>query len=769
MKKRILLALTLAITLSVLISSGPAWAHPANRFSWLFPPKQASDQSETTTDAGNLVARACALVYQGKFIEASDLLERNSNADLAQHASSLQALISEYQAIQANRLEARHGAYLEQLDELEKVQHPDPNDPNDANDLSDAEASQTWGTDDNPLDPNATEEDKATTRLIKSLAIIAKASEYASNQQRQELFETPYVCETIDLAIERASEYEAQGEWIDAYSECYAWLKAIDPNNEGYSDYADELWEKVAIDSSFTDSPCETSAQRYEGVRKEIFKYAIRVLNLYYVSSIDFGEMATQSLNRCKLLVEVVSMRTIDPNDSVDYEKPESKELSAWIVSLDALLDEVKASSTGLSMRAFLSTFENVLALNQATVELPEAIIVAQFTEAALDSLDPHTAIIWPRQVKDFNKAMTNEFTGVGIEISKQKGLLTVSSLLPDTPAYKSGLDAGDVIEIVDGLPTKDMSLHCAVQKITGPKGTPVTLTVKRVDTDKRDEITIVRDRIIVPTVRGWLRTEGGKWLHMIDPIERIGYVRLTSFSGDTAKDFENVLDELEEDGLNGLILDLRSNSGGLLKSAVAISDMFIKKGLIVRTQPGFGSLPEYQTAKERSTHPNYPMVVLVNSASASASEIVAGALADDEYERAVLVGDRTHGKGSVQIIVQEPTYGAHIKYTMAHYYLPSGQRVNSRKAREKLGKRDWGVTPDVAISLRSDEFKDLYDLQKENSVLVQANHVRTNGALKKHSVEETLKADMQLAVARLIVRAKQIEAASQAVAVASH
>ena len=766
MKKRLVLVSTFAITLCVLISHGPTWARPASGLSWLFPQKQAVTQPESDTDAGNLVTRACALIYQSKFTEAHDLLKGNKSAEMAEHVSSLQAIISEYQVIVSNRIEARHAAFLEQLDELEKVQHPDPNDPND---LGDAEAPHAMGEDDEPLEPNATAEDRAVKRLIKSLSIIAKASEYADNGQRQDLFENAYVCQTLEQAIERASNYEAEGQWIDAYSECYAWLKVIDPNNEGYSDYAEELWDKVAIDSSFTDSPCETSAQRYEGVRKEIFKYAIRVLNLYYVSSIDFGEMATQALNRCKLLVEVVSMRAIDPNDSVDYEKPQSKELTAWIVSLDALLDEVAESSTGLSMRAFLSTFEHALDLNRATVELPEAIVVAQFTEAALDSLDPHTAVIWPRQVKEFNKAMTNEFTGVGIEISKQKGVLTVASLLPDTPAYKAGLDAGDVIEIVDGIATKDMSLHCAVQKITGPKGTPVTLTVKRAETDKRDEITIVRDRIIVPTVRGWLRTEGGKWLHMIDPKERIGYARLTSFSGETAADFETILNELEDDGLNGLILDLRSNSGGLLTSAVAISDMFIKKGLIVRTQPGFGSLPDYKTAKERTTHPNYPLVVLVNSASASASEIVAGALADDKYERAVLVGDRTHGKGSVQIIVQEPTYGAHIKYTMAHYYLPSGQRVNSRKAREKLSKRDWGVTPDVAISLRSDELKDLYDLQKENSVLVQANHVRTNGALNKHSIEETLKADAQLAVARLIVRTKQIEAASQVVTVAFH
>ena len=226
--------------------------------------------------------------------------------------------------------------------------------------------------------------------------------------------------------------------------------------------------------------------------------------------------------------------------------------------------------------------------------------------------------------------------------------------------------DLGDVIERVDGLETKDMTLHCAVKHITGPKGTEVVLTLKRANTNEREEITITRDVIVVPSIRGWLRTDAGKWDHLVDRKERIGYARLTSFVSDSFRDFENVLIDLEGDGLNGLILDLRFNSGGLLSSAVAISELFLERGTIVSThvgQSGFGP-PEYKSARVRGTRANYPLVVLVNSSSASASEIVSGALADPKHERAVLVGDRTHGKGTVQSI-SPMRYGAQLKYTI--------------------------------------------------------------------------------------------------------
>jgi carboxyl-terminal processing protease len=364
--------------------------------------------------------------------------------------------------------------------------------------------------------------------------------------------------------------------------------------------------------------------------------------------------------------------------------------------------------------------------------------------------------MVWPKHSQDFDKMMTNEFTGIGIEITKEKGLLTVASLLPDTPAYASGLDADDVIEKVDDVETKEMTLMCAVKMITGPKGTKVKLTISRPGEDKTRDITITRASIKVPTIRGWQRTVDGNWRHMIDNDRKIGYVRITSFSEKTASDFEQVLTELESENLRGLVLDLRFNSGGLLESAVDVADKFLSEGLIVTTRPrGIGT---WALANDDNVHPDYPLVILINSSSASASEIVAGSLADKVHSRAVLVGERTHGKGSVQGITPYPQGGAQLKYTMAYYHLPSGQRVESRESMKKKGMKDWGIAPHMKIKLNPEELKKMLEVQRGNDVLAKAGRSEELAGTARSGLEETVAADPQLGVALLLVRAKLAE-----------
>jgi len=443
--------------------------------------------------------------------------------------------------------------------------------------------------------------------------------------------------------------------------------------------------------------------------------------------------------------------------DETEYDQ----KLAAWSAALEGILDEIN-TPVGVSRDKFIDIFEEVLALNTTTVELPHGVLIAQFAEAALSTLDPYTIMVWPKQISTFEKEMTKEFTGIGIEISKRKGLLTVASLLPDTPAYNSGLDAGDVIEEVDGIETRDMSLSCAVKNITGPAGTKVTLTIRRSGEDETKDITITRAKIIVPPIRGWQRTEAGKWLYMIDDLNRIGYIRVTSFDSRTAPDLEKVLVELESQGLKGLILDLRFNPGGLLDSAIEVADKFLEEGTIVSTRPRFG-VWNYAPAHKGKTHPNYPIVVLINRFTASGSEIVAGALADPQHKRAILIGERTHGKGVVLGITSHPGGGTQLKYAMAYYHLPSGQRVESQDAMKKRGRSDWGVGPNVEVKLGSgaflsDEERKMSEVQRDNDVLVKADHDTGAAPLKKHTVEETFEADPQLAVGILVIKSKLTE-----------
>jgi carboxyl-terminal processing protease len=708
-----------------------------------------TDISESESAQAGVVEIASELICQGDFDAAGKLikheLSESPDSTARPQLRQLAQIVRQYKDIGKQRQSARENAYQEQLDELDKLRtaahETDANDVNDIGHISDA---------------------NDVNDVTAVLSVIANASTLADEQQRSELLGKPFVKQTFQRAIDKAAEFELEGKWLDAYTNCYYWLLASDPDNEAYSDYAEQLIDKAAIVASFQDSPCETHDERYEGVKKEIFLHAIEALNYRYVSVMDYGEMASKAVRRCELLAEVMGVSFSEDLQGDDSESsfspPDTDQLTAWAATLAALSDEINQSLIGFSKDKFVEIFEKVLALNTTTVKLSEQVLIAHFAEAALSALDPYTVMVWPRQVQDFEKMMTNEFTGIGIEIGKPKGLLTVTSLLPDTPAYRAGLDADDVIEAVDDVETKDMSLMCAVRKITGPKGTNVTLTIRRPGQDETKDITITRDRITVPTIRGWQRTEDADWLYMIDEQHKIGYVRITSFSGQTVSGLEKALSTLEKEGLKGLILDLRFNTGGLFESAVGVTDKFIKAGPIVSTQAGVGRIGDWKAAKEKGTHPDYPLVILINSSSASGSEIVAGALADKEHERATLVGQRTHGKGLVQGIVHFRS-GGQLKYTMAYYHLPSGQRVKSQDAAKKAGTKDWGVAPDVEIELTSEEIKKMADVQRDNSILVQANRDENKESLKRHTVEETVAADPQLAVGVLLVKTKLIEA----------
>jgi carboxyl-terminal processing protease len=697
------------------------------------------DWVPTESTDSNIVKTTCELIYKGLFEDAGELIEQSDFKGHQPQGEQLANIIQEYRAISIRRLSARKDAYTEKLAELEKFQvTADSNDVNDVNDIS------------------------------KVLAAITRVSDFTNEQQKEELLSDSFVKQVFQKAIDKAAEFESKGKWLDAYTSCYWWLaERIDAGNETYSDYAEQLYEKANIVASFRDSPCETRKERYEGIKKEMFVRAIGALNFNYVSIIDYQQMATKAIRRCKLLAEVINSSSIvqdalrdtqyDTND-MEYDK----KLAAWSAALEGILDKVNQSPMGVSKDKFIDIFEEVLTLNTTTVELPQPVLIEQFAEAALSTLDPYTIMVWPKQIPNFEKEMTKEFTGIGIEISKQKGLLTVASLLPDTPAYNSGLDAGDVIELVDGLETRDMSLSCAVKNITGPAGTKVTLTIRRPGEDETRDITITRAKIIVPPIRGWKRTESGKWLYMIDDINRIGYIRITGFDSRTAPDLEKVLVELESQGLKGLILDLRFNPGGLLESAIEVADKFLGKGLIVSTRPRFG-VWTYAPAHKPKTHPNYPLVVLINRFTASGSEIVAGALADPQHKRAILIGERTHGKGVVLGITSHPGGGAQLKYAMAYYHLPSGQRVESQDAMKKRGRSNWGVGPNIEVKLGrgvfpSDEERKMSEVQRDNDVLVKADHDSGATPLKKHTVEETLATDPQLAVGILVIKSKLIE-----------
>jgi len=685
-----------------------------------FPQRQLpAKAARPVSEAGKLIAEACENITSGNFKSAQEVLE-GSDIRQIKGIEQLRMILSEYAAIEAKRKAFRNEVYTKQIDELEKLQEKSR--PQDVNDINHA-----------------------------FLAII-KASDSLEESKKIALLQSPFAKQTIEKALRQSQEYEARGEWIKSYANCYSWLRTLEPDNTEYKEHAEELIEKIKIELSLKDNSCDTSAERHEGIKPKMFHRAVKALYFNYVSTVDYGEMAAKALKQCELIGEVLAKS----NEKLAYQA-DAQKITGWLVGIETIQQELTGPFAVVTQDKFLKVFDEILALNSITIELPQEIVIARFSEASFSALDPYTNLVWPWQVKDFEKNMTQKFPGIGIQISKATGILKVVSLIPNTPAYSSGLDVDDVILAVDGEPTDDMSIQCAVSKITGPKGTRVTLTVRHAGTTETEDVVIVRDSIIVPTIRGWQRLNGGRWRYMIDPLNDIGYVRITNFTETTAPDMEIILNDLERRGLKGLIVDLRDNTGGYLSAAAAVVDMFVSEGLIVKSQPRWG-ISTYEAAHQKGTHPEYPLVVLINQHSASASEIVAGALQDAKYKRATLVGERTYGKGSVQTITQFPGDGSQFKYTMAYYHLPSDQRVKNRYIAEKMGRKDWGIAPDVEVKLCSDEQRKLNEVHGANEVLARTDSNGVSKLVKRYSLAETLEADPQLAIGLLVLKAKMIQ-----------
>ncbi|MER2606547.1 MAG: S41 family peptidase [Siculibacillus sp.] len=332
------------------------------------------------------------------------------------------------------------------------------------------------------------------------------------------------------------------------------------------------------------------------------------------------------------------------------------------------------AADTYRQLNLFGDVFERI---RSDYVEQPDdAKLVESAINGMLSSLDPHSSYMSPKSFKDMQVQTRGEFGGLGIEVTMEDGLVKVVAPIDDTPAARAGIRAGDVITQLDGEEVKGLSLNQAVDKMRGPVNSPITLTIKREGAAEPLPIKIVRDTIRIRSVRS--REEGGD----------VGYLRITQFNEQT---FDGLRDQIEKiaksipaDKLKGFVLDLRNNPGGLLDQAISVSDAFLERGEIVSTRGRNVDESQRYNARAGDLAKGKPVVVLINGGSASASEIVAGALQD--HKRATLVGTRSFGKGSVQTIIPLGQNGA-IRLTTARYYTPSGRSIQAK-----------GIDPDIEV-----------------------------------------------------------------------
>jgi carboxyl-terminal processing protease len=322
-----------------------------------------------------------------------------------------------------------------------------------------------------------------------------------------------------------------------------------------------------------------------------------------------------------------------------------------------------------------LKVFTEILSLVQSNYvdEVKSKELIYGAVKGMLETLDPHSAFMPPETFREMQVETQGSFGGLGIEITVKDRALTVVSPIEGTPADRAGIQPGDRIIKIEGQPTKDLTLMDAVRKLRGPKGSKVTITILREGSLEPLDVTLVREVIEVKSVRSKDLGDG------------IYYVRLSSFQERTTKDMERALEQAQKAGSTALILDLRNDPGGLLNQAVAVSDMFLDKGqLIVYTQGRVKNQDLRFTAEHSNGFPRWPMVVLVNGGSASASEIVAGALQD--WKRAVILGTKTFGKGSVQTVIPLSD-GSGLRLTTAKYFTPRGRSIHGS-----------GITPDIIV-----------------------------------------------------------------------
>lgn len=397
------------------------------------------------------------------------------------------------------------------------------------------------------------------------------------------------------------------------------------------------------------------------------------------------------------------------------------------------LCNSAFANTVDISKYEKLKIFAKVMAIidNNYVDKVNDVKLVNDAIKGMVSSLDPHSSYMTKKEYNELKVVTTGKFGGLGIEITLKDGVLTVIAPIEDTPAFRAGIKAKDMIIKINGKSTLGMSLQELVRMLRGKPNTKVTVTILRNKKEKPFDLTITRAIIHVKSVK-------------YKKIDNIGYLRILQFQQGTTKEVKNALTKLKN--IEGLVIDLRNNPGGLLQEAIGVSDLFVKQGVIVSIRGRNQDDTQYFYADNNNNEPTYPIVVLINSGSASASEIVAGCLKDDK--RAIIMGIKSFGKGSVQSIIPLSD-GSALRLTTARYYTPSGRSIQA-----------VGIEPDIKVKqAKLTEESSGYALREANL----AHHLKASGNAEYNSkdIEAMLVNDYQLLRAveltKALVKSKNI------------
>jgi len=654
-----------------------------------------------TSDSSKELAR---LIYTGQFKEAEKALVTQPEYSAKSSVSPLIAHLRKFGEISARRETLRLQTYEENVREAKACLARATTQPTATRPAVSPQSQKA--TSSAPAKSSAVEKSFSQTDLEKALTAARKAMFYAKEPKK--FGQLDWVRKIADEAKVLANRYLQQHEWLKA-GNVYAELATIYEDDKTYDKLTRDCAMRVRFEATY--KPKSDWQEETKNITIDVVPESSVQVSTYYVEKPDFAKMASSALQNMRVMTEIPKLGQVFPALA------DAKKTEAFDRELKKLGEQIKdqAKKKNFSTRDFWQVFVKLMVVNGDTVALPENVIIKEFVDSAFTELDPFTNVIWPSEMQDFDKHTMGRFSGVGIQISKEDNKLKVVTPIPGSPAFQAGIVPGDIIVTINGEKAEELSIDQAVKKITGPKGTRVKLGIYHPWTDKTTEFNLIRDTIIIQTVKGVKLDKDNKWSYFIDPERRIAYIRLTQFTDSTPAELTDALKKISRDGGKGLILDMRFNPGGTLKAAWETVDLFVTKGTIVSTRGR--TVPNWkESASNRGNKfVDLPMIVLINKYSASAAEIVAGALKD--YHRAWIVGERSFGKGSVQNVISLVNDTCRLKITTAHYYLPSGKCIH-----RKPDSKEWGVDPNLTIELTPNEVRDEIDIQRDAEIVTQVN-----------------------------------------------